>query len=179
MNRRWNSEISSLDSLEDVLRVCDRHAAEFNETNAVTALHRAARSCASPPSDLDPRLRLYLGHATELVLRGGRPIRGRLLGNIVWASARLMSFGGLAAGTSVAPGRGTTSGLAPQTPSITGRRLGVVSFPGISMISCITTALRCRVAHSLPQNLSNGERRSMSLLPLSERVSSSVDEARR
>lgn len=86
--RKWNSEISSLTSTADIMRVQQRHGIQFNIVNAVTALNRIAKAPSSGNSIEDPHLHAFA--LETLRVSAQNEINTRQLCNTVWALSKLL-----------------------------------------------------------------------------------------
>lgn len=67
----WNSEIANRSSAPGILKVYEWHISQFTVVNAVTALHRIAKSSDGSSVLRDPRFTDFVQRTKELIIGPG------------------------------------------------------------------------------------------------------------
>mmetsp|Transcript_6398 Transcript_6398/g.10857 ORF Transcript_6398/g.10857 Transcript_6398/m.10857 type:complete len:105 (-) Transcript_6398:51-365(-) len=67
----WNSEIANRSSAPGILKVYEWHISQFTVVNAVTALHRIAKSADGATVLRDPRFTDFVEKTRELIMGPG------------------------------------------------------------------------------------------------------------
>jgi len=91
LNRRWNTDIGGQTTLEGILRVCQSNGSQLSLVNAVTALHRLAKTPEEGAQMLQStNLLQVISVAVEASLPDVGSVAPRQLSNSLWALAKML-----------------------------------------------------------------------------------------